>query len=1212
MKWFTKRVRGSIALFMSLIMLLLIVLEGFLIDGSKALAGKMQMSEAGDMALNAGLTYYDDALRKIYGLFAVSKTEAELKSNLEKYFKETIGDATGSTEDTGYTDQLLNFINQSITAGWNEEQAGKLLDLSLTSFSASGLKNSALSEDYVIRSQILEYMKYRGPASLGYGMLEKIYAFKDLNKQQKVMEAKLTYEEGMDDVQTACNNAYENLKVYNELLNQLTPDHVEAESDVVNRDIYETVILTYALNAVKKKPEYKGKTLDKNWQIKLSGYSDHDVEHALEHCKNYRKVSALYLEDCLSNLRGEFTDRITGAMQAIQLTVGYMEDFENYQKLYTAWENWGEYYKDRKKELEDAIDNADEEEDTSDLEEELEELEDQNTHYYAIMNGDPGGNAGEKEPGVITVLGSAKEPGVVSVLEDAQEALSQKIDENMGEAAKKLHTLDETAKNLVTAADLSRSALEDICTKMDVLKEKGDVWQNSIDGLGAGDIRTSMQADYDNKSKDLDRNKIRALEQYLENGKAYGAELRNDIDPVKAVNFGLSNAQGKASYALYLNNNWDQSIYKSTTELFTGGSFDHDTVAENVDSAFLTEALQDLKFTVYLIDGFGGQPGSGKWMKMNLQTYRDKWNQTITTEDEFFQYLERICPKQENQDSGEKEEAKNTKKKLFEKAENVSFDVNDVTDKKMDGNDDKKDFTSTQKDNGDKEVSKKAKENSKTSANFLENVGNLLEKGRDKLYISEYATEMFSYYTVDKPAGKTPEKTLSGYPFSEKRNYLYKAEVEYILWGNADPKEDVHNTLATIFGIRFLLNSLYAFTGDPEIRSTSLALATSIAGWTGFGVPLVQSVIIIGFALAETALDLQELKEGESVPIYKSAKTWSIKPSGMGRKFKEEVGNAVNRNAKKLENKIFENLNTLTEDKIGEFNQKLTGYSNDKIDSVIDTASAAVLTPLEEQMIGLVNVISPDESNISAALDRALSGVEQSINAEPDSVLKTAKQKAVSIMKSQGKAHLVSAIKNVQNKKDLTPGQISDQISQSLETCRSELKSGLKTTVSGSINSLTNELKSSIQAGSGKLQETVSEELDKYLMRIDCGVSFADIPASGDSQKVHTSAADALTMDYSEYLWLFIAVSSVSDEQESEMLKRIGRLIEKNITLSDNPDKSSNEKFKIDQAYTMIGIEAEADLRTTFFALPVPTGNGGSKKYGPEKLSLQYRGVLGY
>ena len=61
MKKFTKEIKGSIALLLSLIMLFLVILEGFLIDGSKALAAQTIMSSAGDMAMNAGLTYYDDA-----------------------------------------------------------------------------------------------------------------------------------------------------------------------------------------------------------------------------------------------------------------------------------------------------------------------------------------------------------------------------------------------------------------------------------------------------------------------------------------------------------------------------------------------------------------------------------------------------------------------------------------------------------------------------------------------------------------------------------------------------------------------------------------------------------------------------------------------------------------------------------------------------------------------------------------------------------------------------------------------------------------------------------------------------------------------------------------------------------------------------------------------------------------------------------------------
>lgn len=1216
MKWFTKKVQGSIALFLSMILLLLVILEGFLIDGSKVLAGKMMMSAAGDMALNAGLTYYDDALRRVYGLFATSKTEAELTENLEKYFKETLGEVTGNTEETGYTDQFLNFIEKSIKGGWNEEEAQKLLDLSVTSFSASGMKNSALSDQYVIKNQILEYMKYRGPASLGYGMLEKIFAFKDLNKQQKVIQTKLDFEESMDDVQKACEEAYRNAVAYNALLNRLTPDHVEAESDEINHAIYEAVIATFSLNAVRHDAVVNGRRFDQNWLNKSVNGSGHDVERALNRCSNYRQICAIYSGEggysasegtYLSNINGDFQAHITAAMQAIQLVIGYVEDFENYRNLYTTWMNWQEYYPERREELEDEIADADDEDDdVSDLEDELEELIEQNERYEEIMNGGGG------EPGVFKILGTdGRESGVITALFKIDEVLKKDIDSRMKLATDKLHTIYQDAENLEKTADLTKQALEDVIAKMDVLKGKGTNWNNAISNLPEGDVKTSMQSDYDNKSKDLDRTKIRNMEEFLENGKVYAMELENDVTASKTVAFGMKDGYGNSSYSEYLNNNWKGSAYRDETNIYKSTSFRGFRVSEWTRKAELTNAMSEQTFTFFFLDGSGGQRGSGNWMKMDLKIFRDKWNQTITTEHEFFQYLQRICPTSEAT-KAEQESAKQTKNKLFEKAENVNFDGTGITSNKMDGGGESKSFTSTQQGADDKTVSKNAKENSKASASFLENVGKLLTKGRDKLYISEYATNMFSYYTVDKPDGKAIEKTLSGYEITEKRNYLYKAEVEYILWGNADPKADVRNTLTTIFGIRFLLNMLYAFTGDPEIRSTSLALATSIAGWTGFGVPLVQSVIIIGFALAETALDLEELKKGESVPIYKSENTWAIKPSGMGRTFKEEVGDAINRNAKKVENQLFEKLNTLTAEKVSDFNTTLTKYSESKIDEIASTASASVLTPLEERLIGLVNVISPSETNISSAIDSALSGVESTIASEPDSVLKEAKMSAVSVAKSQCKSMIVSAIQDVQNRNDLTPSQISDRISGTLEQCKTRIQTYVKSKVSGKINSLTTELKNSIDAGSKQLQEDVSEKLDQYLMRIDCGVSFADIPETEDSKKVHTSGADVLTMDYSEYLWLFIAVTCVSDGQEAKILNRIGNLIEKNMKLDTNPDKSANKNFSMAGAYTFIGIEAKADIKTTFFSIPVPTGNGSTRTYGSNTWPLGYRSLIGY
>ena len=132
-------------------------------------------------------------------------------------------------------------------------------------------------------------------------------------------------------------------------------------------------------------------------------------------------------------------------------------------------------------------------------------------------------------------------------------------------------------------------------------------------------------------------------------------------------------------------------------------------------------------------------------------------------------------------------------------------------------------------------------------------------------------------------------------------------------------------------------------------------------------------------------------------------------------------------------------------------------------------------------------------------------------------------------------------------------------------------------------------------------------------MRIDCGISFSNLPDGGaGTTKTASKPSDALTMDYSEYLWLFIAVKSIGENGETNMLQRIGKLIGKNMVMKDNPNKSSNENFSISSAYTMIGVEADVNLKTTFFALPLPGITSDGKAMGADQLTLHYRGALGY
>ena len=86
----------------------------------------MKLANAGDLALNAGLTYYDEALRDIYGLFAISESEDELKANLEVHIRRTLGENVGAV-DEGYVDSMLNFVDEAIQGEFSGIPQGNLL-----------------------------------------------------------------------------------------------------------------------------------------------------------------------------------------------------------------------------------------------------------------------------------------------------------------------------------------------------------------------------------------------------------------------------------------------------------------------------------------------------------------------------------------------------------------------------------------------------------------------------------------------------------------------------------------------------------------------------------------------------------------------------------------------------------------------------------------------------------------------------------------------------------------------------------------------------------------------------------------------------------------------------------------------------------------------------------------------------------------------------
>lgn len=185
--------------------------------------------------------------------------------------------------------------------------------------------------------------------------------------------------------------------------------------------------------------------------------------------------------------------------------------------------------------------------------------------------------------------------------------------------------------------------------------------------------------------------------------------------------------------------------------------------------------------------------------------------------------------------------------------------------------------------NGRKEAMEDTKESLGQMSSFLDTLSEILEAALENIYITEYGMQMFSYYTVDKDANGnalSADKIRSLSNDDLREHAMYKAEVEYMLWGQKNVQKNVQNTRLLLYGIRFLFNIFYTFT-DSTVSKCVKPLALAMSCGAAFLVPVFEVVIKLALAGAETALDVTDLMSGKAVPIIKKASNSQISLQGV-------------------------------------------------------------------------------------------------------------------------------------------------------------------------------------------------------------------------------------------------------------------------------------------------------------------------------------------
>lgn len=116
----------------------------------------------------------------------------------------------------------------------------------------------------------------------------------------------------------------------------------------------------------------------------------------------------------------------------------------------------------------------------------------------------------------------------------------------------------------------------------------------------------------------------------------------------------------------------------------------------------------------------------------------------------------------------------------------------------------------------------------------------------------------------------------------EKKEGL-QYEVEYLVSGKEEEKDNLGTVLWKIIGLRFLSNAAYVYQ-DPAKQKEAALIAASVLGVTALP-PLVaaaKNLLLAALAYGESVIDVRNLAAGNQVPLWKNASDWQLSFSGLG------------------------------------------------------------------------------------------------------------------------------------------------------------------------------------------------------------------------------------------------------------------------------------------------------------------------------------------
>ncbi|MGN0542636.1 MAG: DUF5702 domain-containing protein [Acutalibacteraceae bacterium] len=222
-----KKTKGVISIFLVIILIPMMTASSIFVDVSKYVLAKSVAESAGDLTLNTILTHYDRELNEYFGLIASAQDIDSVLGEMEDFFVSCMVSQGINEEDANTVLERLSAIG-----GSGEDGISDFLGISLGDggFEAKKVNNGSLVNPALMKTQIVEFMKYRGPINSITDFISQLKSgssqFEKTDEITDMVNEKSEFYESENELMQTLFDIYMKLKDYDSL--NITADTIES------------------------------------------------------------------------------------------------------------------------------------------------------------------------------------------------------------------------------------------------------------------------------------------------------------------------------------------------------------------------------------------------------------------------------------------------------------------------------------------------------------------------------------------------------------------------------------------------------------------------------------------------------------------------------------------------------------------------------------------------------------------------------------------------------------------------------------------------------------------------------------------------------------------------------------------------------------------------------------------------------------------------